>query len=84
MLLVVAGFPGAFISILFTGSLFIEFMFSLEGLGLLGYEAAFGRDYPVLFATLYVFSLIGLLTHLVSDLTYVLVDPRIDFEARGG
>jgi microcin C transport system permease protein len=57
-------------------------MFSLEGLGLLGFEAAVGRDYPVLFADLYVFSLIGLLTHLVSDLTYVLVDPRIDFEAR--
>jgi microcin C transport system permease protein len=79
---VIAGFPGAFISILFSGALLIEVMFSLEGLGLLGFEAAVGRDYPVLFASLYVFSLIGLLTHLVSDLTYVLVDPRIDFEAR--
>jgi microcin C transport system permease protein len=82
MLIVIAGFPGAFISILFSGALLIEVMFSLEGLGLLGFEAAVGRDYPVLFADLYVFSLIGLLTHLVSDLTYVLVDPRIDFEAR--
>ena len=82
MLIVIAGFPGAFISILFSGALLIEVMFSLEGLGLLGFEAAVGRDYPVLFASLYVFSLIGLLTHLVSDLTYVLVDPRIDFEAR--
>ena len=59
-----------------------EVMFSLEGLGLLGYEAAVGRDYPLLFATLYIFSLIGLVTHLISDVTYVLVDPRIDFEAR--
>ena len=84
MLLVVAGFPGAFIGILFSGSLLIEVMFSLEGLGLLGFDAALGRDYPVLFATLYVFSLIGLLTHLISDITYVLVDPRIDFEARSG
>jgi len=82
MLLVIAGFPAAFISILFTGSLLIEVMFSLEGLGLLGFDAAVGRDYPVLFATLYVFSLVGLITHLISDVTYVLVDPRIDFEAR--
>ncbi len=84
MLIVIAGFPGAFISILFSGSLLIEVMFSLEGLGLLGFEAAIGRDYPVLFAALYVFSLIGLVTHLITDLTYVLVDPRIDFEARAG
>jgi len=84
MLLVVAGFPGAFIGILFSGSLLIEVMFSLEGLGLLGFDAALGRDYPVLFAALYVFSLIGLITHLISDLTYVMVDPRIDFEARSG
>jgi microcin C transport system permease protein len=84
MLLVIAGFPGAFIGILFGSSLLIEVMFSLEGLGLLGYDAVLGRDYPVLFATLYVFSLIGLVIHLVSDLTYALVDPRIDFEARQG
>jgi microcin C transport system permease protein len=82
MLLVVAGFPAAFIGVLFTGALLIEQMFSLEGLGLLGFEAAEGRDYPLLLATLYVFSLIGLVTRLVSDLTYVLIDPRIDFEAR--
>ncbi|MCW5771766.1 MAG: microcin C ABC transporter permease YejB [Rhodospirillaceae bacterium] len=82
MLLVIAGFPAAFVSILFTGALLIEQMFSLEGLGLLGFDAAVGRDYPVLFATLYVFSLIGLITHLISDVTYVLIDPRIDFEAR--
>jgi len=81
MLIVIAGFPGAFISILFTGSLLIEVMFSLEGLGLLSFDAAVGRDYPILFAALYVFSLIGLLTRLISDLTYMLVDPRIDFEA---
>ena len=72
------------IGILFSGSLLIETMFSLEGLGLLGFEAALGRDYPVLFGALYVFSLIGLLTHLITDLTYMLVDPRIDFEARAG
>ncbi|HEY7609350.1 MAG TPA: microcin C ABC transporter permease YejB [Alphaproteobacteria bacterium] len=84
MLIVIAGFPSAFIGILFSGSLLIETMFSLEGLGLLSFEAALGRDYPVLFGALYVFSLIGLVTHLITDLTYVLVDPRIDFEARGG
>jgi microcin C transport system permease protein len=81
MLIVIAGFPGAFISILFTGSLLIEVMFSLEGLGLLSFDAAIGRDYPILFAALYVFSLIGLLTRLISDLMYMLIDPRIDFEA---
>ena len=84
MLIVIAGFPAAFIGILFSGSLLIETMFSLEGLGLLSFEAALGRDYPVLFGALYVFSLIGLLIHLVTDLMYVLVDPRIDFEARAG
>ena len=84
MLLVIAGFPSAFIAILFSGSLLIETMFSLEGLGLLSFEAALGRDYPVLFGALYVFSLVGLVTHLLTDLTYVLVDPRIDFEARAG
>jgi microcin C transport system permease protein len=84
MLIVIAGFPAAFISILFTGSVLIEVMFSLEGLGLLGFEAALGRDFPVLFGTLYFMSLLGLVVNLVSDLMYAVVDPRIDFEARGG
>ncbi|MDP6704740.1 MAG: microcin C ABC transporter permease YejB [Alphaproteobacteria bacterium] len=82
MLIVIAGFPGAFIGILFTGSLLIETIFSLDGLGLLGFEAALNRDYPIVLATLYVFTLIGLLMNLIGDLTYVLVDPRIDFESR--
>jgi microcin C transport system permease protein len=82
MLIVIAGFPVAFVSVLFTGALLIETMFSLDGLGLLGFEAALRRDYPVMFGTLYVFTLIGLLLKLVSDLTYVFVDPRIDFESR--
>lgn len=82
MLIVIAGFPGAFISVFFTSSLLIEVIFSLNGLGLLGYEAAINRDYPIVFATLYFFSLLGLLTTLVSDLTYAFVDPRIDFETR--
>ncbi|HZT88969.1 MAG TPA: microcin C ABC transporter permease YejB [Stellaceae bacterium] len=84
MLLVVAGFPAAFIGILFTGSLLIEVIFSLDGLGYLGFEAALNRDYPIMFATLYVFTLIGLLLKLISDLTYMLIDPRIDFARRGG
>ncbi|NWC61546.1 microcin C ABC transporter permease YejB [Cedecea sp. P7760] len=83
MLLVIAGFPATFISMFFTGSLLIEVMFSLNGLGLLGYEATISRDYPVIFGTLYIFSLIGLLTNIISDVTYTLVDPRIDFEGRG-
>lgn len=82
MLLVIAGFPAAFISILFTSSLLIEVIFSLDGLGLLGFDAAIKRDYPVVFGTLYLFSLIGLLTKLASDIVYTLVDPRIDFERR--
>ena len=82
MLLVVAGFPAAFIGILFTGSLLIEVIFSLDGLGLLGFEAAINRDYPIMFGTLYVFTLIGLVLKLVSDLTYMMIDPRIDFERR--
>ncbi len=82
MLIVIAGFPGAFIGILFTGSLLIEVIFNLDGLGLLGFEAIVNRDYPVVFATLFFFSLIGLLVKLIADLTYVWVDPRIDFEAR--
>lgn len=83
MLIVIAGFPGAFVGILFTGSLLIEIIFSLDGLGLLGFEAAFNRDYPVMFATLYFFSLLGLLMNLIGDVTYTIVDPRIDFESRG-
>ena len=83
MLIVISGFPAAFINILFTSSLLIEVIFSLDGLGLLGFEAALGRDYPVVFGSLYIFTLIGLLLRLVSDLTYVLIDPRIDFESRG-
>ncbi len=83
MLIVVAGFPGAFISAFFTGSLLIETIFSLDGLGLLGYRAVIGRDYPVVFATLYIFSLMGLLVGLLSDLVYTWIDPRIDFESRG-
>ena len=82
MLIVVAGFPAAFVGILFTSALLIEVIFSLDGLGLLGFEAAINRDYPIMFATLYVFTLIGLLLKLVSDLTYMLIDPRIDFAAR--
>ena len=84
MLLVIAGFPATLVGMLFTGSLLIEVIFSLDGLGLLGFEAVVKRDYPVMFGTLYMFSLIGLLLNLVSDLTYHLVDPRIDFSARTG
>ena len=84
MLLIIAGFPAAFISMFFTGSLLIEVIFSLDGLGLLGFEATINRDYPVMFGSLYIFTLIGLLTKIVSDLTYLLVDPRIDFSGRGG
>ncbi|MEA1924158.1 MAG: microcin C ABC transporter permease YejB [Pseudomonadota bacterium] len=82
MLIIIAGFPAAFISMFFAGSLLIEVIFSLDGLGLLGFEATIGRDYPVMFGTLYIFTLIGLLTNLISDLCYLMVDPRIDFEAR--
>ncbi|MDR7036395.1 MULTISPECIES: microcin C ABC transporter permease YejB [Methylobacterium] len=82
MLIVVAGFPGAFISAFFTGSLLIETIFSLDGLGLLSFQSIVGRDYPVVFATLYIFSLLGLAVNLLSDLIYVWIDPRIDFSAR--
>ena len=82
MLIVIAGFPGAFISAFFTGSLLIEQMFSLDGLGRLGYLSVVNRDYPIVFATLYIFSLMGLLISLVSDLIYTWIDPRIDFERR--
>ena len=80
MLIVIAGFPAAFISVLFTGALLIEVIFSLDGLGLLGYESVLNRDYPVVFGTLFIFTLFGLILHLITDLTYVVIDPRIDFE----
>lgn len=82
MLIVIAGFPAAFIGMLFTGSLLIEVIFSLDGLGLLGFEAVIDRDYPIMFGTLYMFTLLGLVLHIVSDVTYTLIDPRIDFESR--
>jgi len=82
MLIIIAGFPGAFIGAFFSGSLLIETIFSLDGLGLLGFESVLNRDYPVVFATLYIFSLVGLIVNLISDLAYTWVDPRIDFETR--
>ncbi|WP_144184639.1 microcin C ABC transporter permease YejB [Elioraea rosea] len=82
MLLIIAGFPSAFIGILFTGALLIEIIFSLDGLGLLGFEAAIRRDYPVMFGTLYMFTLLGLVMQIVGDIMYTVVDPRIDFSAR--
>jgi microcin C transport system permease protein len=82
MLIVIAGFPGAFIGAFFAGALLIETIFSLDGLGLLSFESIVNRDYPVVFANLYIFSLIGLAVNLVSDLTYTWIDPRIDFETR--
>jgi microcin C transport system permease protein len=83
MLIVISGFPALFIGVFFGGSLIIETLFSLDGLGRLAFEAAVARDYPVVFGTLFAFSLIGLVVGIITDLTYVLVDPRIDFEARG-
>jgi microcin C transport system permease protein len=82
MLIVIAGFPGAFVHAFFSGSLLIETIFSLDGIGLLGFESVLNRDYAVVFATLYIMSLVGLLVNLISDLTYTWVDPRIDFETR--
>src|SRR5690349_652952 len=82
MLIVIAGFPSAFVHAFFTGSLLIETIFSLDGLGLLGFESVLNRDYPVVFATLFIFSLIGVVVNLISDLTYTWIDPRIDFETR--
>jgi microcin C transport system permease protein len=82
MLIVISGIPAAFVGIIFTGALLTEIIFSLDGLGLLGYEAAINRDYQVVFATLYAFGLIGLLVQLIGDITYMLIDPRIDFETR--
>jgi microcin C transport system permease protein len=82
MLLVIAGFPAAFVAAFFAGSLLIETIFSLDGLGLLSFESVLNRDYPVVFATLYIFALLGLVVNLISDLTYTWIDPRIDFETR--
>ena len=82
ILIVIAGFPAAFVSLLFTGALLIEVIFSIDGIGLLGYEAVVKRDYPIFFGTLFVFTLIGLVMQLIGDIVYTIVDPRIDFEAR--
>lgn len=82
MLIVIASFPTAFMAMFFTGSLMIEIIFSLDGLGLLGYESIVNRDYPIIFASLYIFTILGLIIGIISDLTYALVDPRIDFEKR--
>ena len=82
MLIVIAGFPAAFIGAFFSGALLIETIFSLDGLGLLSFESVLNRDYPVVFGTLYIFSLLGLVVNLISDITYMLIDPRIDFESR--
>ena len=82
MLIIVAGFPAVLVGMLFTGSVLIEVIFSLDGLGLLGFESVMNRDYPVIFGTLYMFALLGLILNLISDLTYRLIDPRIDFERR--
>jgi microcin C transport system permease protein len=82
MLLVISGFPGAFLGAFFAGSLLIETIFSLDGLGYLTYKAALDRDYPIVFANLYIFTLVGLVVALISDLTYMWIDPRIDFDAR--
>ncbi|MFN3605725.1 MAG: ABC transporter permease subunit, partial [Cypionkella sp.] len=83
MLIVIAGFPALFISVFFGGSLIIETIFSLDGLGQLGYRSAVERDYPVIFGTLFAFGLMGLVVGIISDLMYVWVDPRIDFDRRG-
>lgn len=83
MLIIIAGFPAAFVGILFTGALLIEVIFTLDGIGLLGYEAVIKRDYPILFGTMYSFTLIGLVMQIIGDMTYVVIDPRIDFEAQG-
>ena len=82
MMIVIAGFPGAFVGAFFTGALVIEIIFSLDGLGRLSYDAVIARDYPIVFANIYIFALFGLVVNLISDLTYTWVDPRIDFERR--
>ncbi|MEM7057798.1 MAG: ABC transporter permease subunit [Pseudomonadota bacterium] len=84
MLIVVAGFPGLFISVFFTGSIFVEQVFNLDGIGLLAFESVLNRDYPIMLGTLYLFGLLGLLINIISDLVYVWIDPRIDFEKREG
>jgi microcin C transport system permease protein len=84
MLIVIAGMPAALLHIFFAGSLLIEVIFSLDGLGLLGFESAINRDYPVVFGTLYIFTLLGLFLHIMGDLSYTFIDPRIDFERRMG
>ena len=84
MLIIISGIPATIIGILFTGALLIEVIFSLDGLGLMGFEAALNRDYPVVFGTLFIFTLIGLLLKLIGDLTYIAIDPRIDFSSREG
>lgn len=83
MLIIIAGFPAAVVGIFFSSSFLIEIIFNLDGLGLLGYESVMNRDYPVIFGTLYIFTLMGLLLRIVSDVTYMLIDPRIDFASRG-
>jgi len=83
MMIVIAGIPGTFIGVLFAGNLIIEVIFSLDGIGLLGFEAAISRDYPVMFGTLYFFGLVGLVMNIIGDFIYTVVDPRIDFEGRG-
>ena len=82
MIIVIAGFPSAFISMFFTGSMLIEVIFSLDGMGLLGFQATLQRDYPLMFSTLYIFTLMGLVLSIISDITYTIVDPRINFEQR--
>ena len=84
MLIVIAGFPAVFIGVFFTGSLIIETIFSLDGLGRMGFEAAIASDYPVIFGTLFIFGLMGLVVGIISDLMYVFIDPRIDFDIREG
>ena len=83
MLIVIAGFPGAFLGAFFTGSLLIEQVFSLDGLGYLSYDSLIQRDYPVVLANIYILALVGIVVNLLSDLTYTVIDPRIDFETRG-
>ena len=83
MLIIIAGIPAALVSVFFTGTFLVEIIFNLDGLGLLGFESVLNRDYPVIFGTLFIFTLVGMLLKLISDITYVLVDPRIDFESRG-
>ncbi|HMY81673.1 MAG TPA: ABC transporter permease subunit, partial [Agitococcus sp.] len=83
MLIIIAGFPAALLGVFFTGSFLIEVIFNLDGLGLLSFESVINRDYPVIFGTLFIFTLIGLVLRIISDVTYMLVDPRIDFNSRG-